>query len=177
MTLLDRIRKIHGKLILFIIERSMDDEIVVYHALRQGNTLVGPKVDCFWLNKADLKKPEEMSAKAKELFFGADVKIIGGKYKMVVASCPQKVITLHLRKSGAVVAKTLLKNKESIVDHLSVVIEQPSTLSIPQATSMTIHGTHNKDPVSQRIPITEEMRSKFDISSFLPGVSQLWTNE
>lgn len=175
MSVLERLRAIHGHTILFYIERSMDSEIVVYKAQRQGNNLVNAKVTCFWSNLKNLEAVDEVSEKAQDIFFGSNVKKIDNQYKMVVTAYPNKVISLHLKKSGKVLAKAIIKGKEAKLEKLYIKIEQPSTLSLPQATAMVIYGIHKKgERVREKLEVTEDIRRKFDISSFLPGVGSFF---
>jgi hypothetical protein len=165
----DNIMSILGNSTLFYIERSLDREIVAYEAVRKGSILSHPFVDVYWTNSERLGKRESVGDRAKELFFGIEVKKTENKYKMFIASLPTKIITLHLKKSGAVVAKTVIDGKEAKV--IKIFVNMDSTaLGLPMVTSLTVYGEHKKRIVQEEIEITDDIRNKFDVSSFLPNL-------
>ena len=166
----NQIMTVLGQSTLFYIERSLDREIVVYEANRKGNILSHPFVDVYWTNTGLLSKRESVSDKAKELFFGVKVKKDNSKYKMYISSLPSKIITLHLKKSGKVIAKSVVNGKEAKIYKIYVKIEKSTTLGIPVVTSLTVYGEHKKRLVSEEMEITDDIRNRFDVSSFLPNL-------
>lgn len=166
----NQVMTVLGQSTLFYIERSLDRDIVVYEANRKGNILSHPFVDVYWTNTGLLSKREPVSDKAKELFFGVKVKTDNSKYKMYISSLPSKIITLHLKKSGKVVAKSVVNGKEAKIYKIYVKIENSTTLGIPVVTSLIVYGEHKKRLVSEEMQITDDIRNRFDVSSFLPNL-------
>lgn len=164
-----QVTEVLGQTTLFYIERSLDSEIVVYEANRSGNILNPPFVDLYWTNYLALNKREVVSTKAQELFFGVKVKKEDGKHKICMAALPSKIITLHLKKNGSVVAKTVINGKEAKIYKIFANMETKGIL--PVVTSLTIYGEHKKQLVSEEMDITEDIRDSFDVSSFLPSLS------
>ena len=150
---------------LFYVERSFDTDLVVYEAVRSGNVLLAPFVDLYWTNMDNMMKREAVSQKAQDMFFGFQIKKEGTKYKICIAALPSKVITLHLKKSGAVIPKAIIDGKESTVLRIYVQCTTPK-VGIPTVSSLTIYGEHKKLPVSEEVVVTDEMREQFDITSF-----------
>lgn len=151
---------------LFFIELSSDKQIVVYEANRVGNVLKEPFVDVYWSNFKNLTDREELSEKVKRLFFGVQVKIEKGLYKMFIASLPSKIVTLHLKTSGKVVAKSIINGKEARVYKIFVNVNN-SILGLPVVKSLIIYGEHKKRLVSEEIHITDNIRKKFDMSNLV----------
>jgi hypothetical protein len=166
----DKVMDVLGKNCLFYVERSIDREIVVYEAKRDGTVLNSPFVDNYWTNINLLHKREAVSKRANSLFFGVEVKKQKHQYKMYIYAIPTKIITLHLKKSGKTVAKSIINGKEAKIFKIYVNIENSSSL-IPVVTSLTIYGEHKKRIVSEEIKITDDIRNRFDVSSFLPNLS------
>lgn len=150
---------------LFYIQRSIDRQIVVYEAKRIKNALVAPLVDLYWSN-LDQPRRGKVGAKAQEIFFGVKARKIGtGKYQMVVNAFPAKSITVHLRKSGRCVAKTVIDGKEAKLHRIYV--EMSSRMGLPTVDAMWLYGTHKDENVKEKINVTPEMRSRFDVSSLV----------
>lgn len=158
-----------GAKTLFYVARSIDKEIVVYEARRKGDVLTDDYVDVHWSREDEPQRREVVSQKAQDTFFGATVEKDGTKYKMSISALPSKLITIHLKKSGAVVAKTVINGQESRVKFIQVDFE--NTGLIPEVVSLTVHGEHRKVPVSESIELTEAIRGRFDVTSFLPNLN------
>lgn len=154
-----------GETCLFYIERSIDRDIVVYNATRNGNILVHPFVETYWSDWSNLKKHEEVSDKAKELFFGLKYRKHEGKHEIAINSLPKKKITLHLRKSGRVVAKTIINNKEAKIMKIFIDMTKNS-FGIPEVDCLIVYGMHKNQIVSEKIIITDEIKNRFNVSAF-----------
>ena len=164
-----------GNLALFYVQRSMDDEIVMYRAKREGNVLNPPYVDLFWTNVEALHTQQEVGAKAQEMFFGCKVRKQGiGKYDMLVNAMPDKLLTIHLRKSGKCVVKTVINNKESHLQKIYVEMTTTS-LGLPTVKHLLVYGKHKDIIECETIHVTEEMRQRFDVTNFLPSFTSLLT--
>jgi hypothetical protein len=160
------------KTMLFYIERSIDTDIVVYEADRHGNTLQGNCVDIFWTDSEDINKREDVSQTAQDLFFGVRIeKEQKGTYKMCLAAMPSKIMRIHLKKSGKVVAKTIIDGKEARI--FKIYAQMSETTRIPSVDSLTIYGEHKKELVCETLEITDEIRKRFDVKNLIPGMQTI----
>ena len=167
------------KTLLFYVGRSFDRQVVAYRAVR---TVVGqlepPFVEMYWTSIDSLHTVRDnVSEKTKELFFGFKIIRKGSQYKMCINALEEKNITLHLKKSGRVTAKAIIAGKEATICKIYVMFQKPqSSLGIiPTAISIDIYGIHRGAEVTESIPITDEMRSRFDVRSFLPKFNSLFS--
>lgn len=142
----------------------LQDYVVCYEAVRVGDKLKEPFVKTFWKH-IETGEISHMSRLHSELFFGACVTKDGLRYKMKIKSFPERVITIHLKKSGSVVAKSRVDGKESRIKYIKVFTEK-SFLGIPKVVSCTLFGVHKKKDVKENIIFTESQKSRFNINLF-----------
>jgi hypothetical protein len=156
------------KRVIFTVEKSTDKkEVVVYEAIRVQNALADPFIDIFWKKTGDSKK-HPISVMAIAMFFGFTIRQEKNVYVMSVNALPHRLITVHLKKSGDVVAKTVIDGKESRLERIVINLDGTGLM----AESMTVHGVHKHQPVQEVIAVTSSMKSKFISSiSSLPNLS------
>jgi hypothetical protein len=152
---MDKYRRAFGANLLFVIERSLDQDVVVYRAQRPkaDGKLVDPFVEVFWTKQNDLAYRKRVSELALTHMFGARVEPQANRYKMVIKALPDQLITLHLKKSGKTVAKTVLNHQETRLDRVFVDVSVASGI-----TGLTAYGVHNKQAVQHKIPPTAAMK-------------------
>lgn len=160
----NRIRTVLGDRVLFHVERSTDNHVVIYEALREGNVLNPPFVDLYWSKKRSLSTRSEVGSKAREYFFGIKARKKSlGKYDMIVAAIPSRMIHVSLKKSGKCVAKTVIEGKMCKMDRILLTMGEMSAFGIPYVDEITVFGTFNGAEVSETIVVTEEMKKKFSL--------------
>ena len=156
-----------GEGVLFTVSRSIDDDLVVYKAVRHGNSLIEPFVDTYWTKKKNLKSQESMSDKAKRMFFMPTVKLFPEGYRLVVKALPDRVLTLHLKKSGKVLAKGIISGKQARIENVHVEVSTEASL-LPKVEYVLITGTHKHEQISEKVPVSASFQEQYDVSSFLP---------
>lgn len=166
---LDQVRAEMGPNYLFCVERSVDTEIVVYKVCRHKNVLISPLVDLFWTKSDDLQYREAVGVLAQEKFFGVKVRKDAnkaGRYQMLVASMPLKLIDLQLKKNGTCSATGLINGQPASLTRVYVEMSK-TKIGIPIVHNLFIHGKDKKtqQPLVEQIVITDEMRRKFDITN------------
>ena len=150
---------------LFYIERSSDQDVVVYRALRKGNVLYSPFIDIYQSNTKDRTYRKDIPENMRNTYFGATVTPSGKTYNMIISAMPSKPITLHLKKTGTVIAKTTVNGKEARIHKIRVQID--NMIGIPTVRSLTIHGEHKKKMYTESMDISEFIRN-FDVSKIIP---------
>lgn len=160
---------------LFYIERSIDTEIVVYRAKREGNKLARGGVEVHWSDCTDLEKKVELSKQALDMFFGVEcVKTPNAStYDMSISAMSDRMITLHLKKKkNMVVAKAVLDGKQARLLKIRVNIDK-SILGIPNVYSLVAYGLHKGEVVEETIEVTKEIRGRFDMASLVSKLPML----
>jgi len=173
---------------LFYICNKFDDDCIIYRANRQGNTLLQPIVSCFavnYLTNKPIKIPEDIM----EILFTCNSRSTSSKavYQTVVASMPEKVISLHLKKQkpnescGSVEAKLKVSSEPSAVQLLCVEVQQPTLRSIPtgfilhcQKTVVLPNGQKSKKIVQSLLSVDEQMKANLKACSLRAGFSSLF---
>jgi hypothetical protein len=168
---LEEVKAVLGNNVLFFIERSLDNDIVIYEAVREGNMLAEPLVDIFWTSQKDFKRKDPVGKKAQELFFGLKARKMGsGKYQMIVASMPKKIINIHVKPSGRCIAKAVIAKKEARVIKIYVEMSTRGPLNVPTVDALHIYGYHKGVVIPEKIDVDDEMRKRFDVSNFIPNL-------
>ena len=142
-----------GKHTLFVIERNRDDQLVVYTGLRTGNEL--RTIDAYWTTNQNPLSRVEIGPQAKEMFYDTRLRSSQkrGLYHMKVKAFPDRVINLYLLKNGGVTAKAVIDGREAKIEKFYYHVEGTTV------TKMVVHGTFNKQPVSELIPVPATMQN------------------
>ena len=85
--------------------------------------------------------------------------------QLTIHCLPDRPIMLHLKKSGAVVPKVILSNKECTL--YKVYVEIDSSAPLPRITGVWIIGTHKGQLVQEQVQITDKMLERFSPQNFL----------
>lgn len=150
----------------------IEDYVVCYEALRVGDILREPYINVFWKKRSDNEKIEHMSKTYKDLFFGVSIIKEGIRYKMRMKSFPDKCVTLHLKKSGAVVAKTSISGKEAKIEYIRIYV-QKNFLGFPKITSCTVYGVHKKLNIQEHIRFTDKQVASFNFSNIATNLKNV----
>lgn len=154
--------------VLFVIERNIDDELVVYQAVmnEKKDDIVGIKM--WWSKQSNLAEKEDVGEAAKRIFYGPQLrKVKRGQYLMQV-NClmdeknPQ-IIDLRIKKSGHVVPYVTIKDKRCQLHKIFIDI----TLAPPSLNGLYITGEFQGNTMNLKVPVTPEMVSQVDFSEFL----------
>jgi hypothetical protein len=151
---------------LFLIENPSDTRIVMYQAERKDDILLFPYVTNFYTE--DFKTKEKVDPIIQEKFFGCvSAKIPNkSKYNMTINALPDKIITVHLKKSGKCVAKTILNGLECKL--IKIYVESKIENKIPKlGTYFHLYGIHKKKLIIQKILIPEDLKNKLGVTSFV----------
>lgn len=158
----------HGDHVLFCITRDTDSSMVVYKALRYDNILMEPFAECFRSNTSDYRRDSEISDTMKALFFGSQTsQVTKAVFQMMINAFPGKVITLHLKKSGRVVATMDIDGAHDALLQTIHVRMGRTMLGMPDVVAVELFGLHKKTkaPVSETINVTDDMRKSVDVTS------------
>ena len=158
-----QIRKRLGNHLLFYIQRSIDSYGIVYRAVRQNDVLVPPFIDISWIDLNNFQQLELHETLKTSLFGFTCQQEKHGIYN-VRMNINNRSFKIHLKKSGACVAKGVIDNKMSKITHMYVDMHR-NALSIPVVTGLTLYGVHKKRPVSEYMEITESMRNQVQIQN------------
>lgn len=107
-----------GPNILFIVERNLDNQIVVYTYELSPDKRSIKGITTHWTSYDNLSERSEMSDTTRRMFYGVtsleEIKL--GHYRMRIACIPEDdekmFIDLHIKKSGKVVPKVAIAGKE-----------------------------------------------------------------
>jgi hypothetical protein len=157
-----------GNNTVFIIERSMDEEVVVYQALIDDKKeMTG--MNMFWTKGGNWAEREPVGEKAKALFYGIQKERIKRGHFRILLNCFQtdpenpRFIDIHIKKSGAVVAKGKINNKLCTLQ--KVVVDYQ--MFPPKMNAMSVCGTFKGEKVVESIPINQDLVSQIDLSGIL----------
>lgn len=162
-----------GKDILFVIERNLDEDIVVYTAKLNADRTELIGVDMFWTKHSNWAHNEPVSESTKRVFYGVVFKKIDDRkdvkhnlYRMSV-NCMRETcfIDIHVRK-GKVCAKSVFGKRECTLKKIFVELSAMP----PDLKGLWIHGTFNGNPESCEIKVNRSLIDSIDISDFMPGL-------
>jgi hypothetical protein len=165
---------------LFVIERNIDDDLVLYESelSPNGKELVGVKMS--WVKHSNWSERGPVSEEAKRVFYGITKrKIKTGLYRIQLNCCmdtsnecksDDRFIDLHIKKSGKVIPKVLLRGKECTLQKIYTDI----TKFPPSINGLWITGTFgkgdHKEILEERMHIDPGIVNRVDLSDFLPGL-------
>jgi hypothetical protein len=154
---------------LFYIERSIDTDIVVYEAVRVGNTLQAPYVASYHTTSERPTVRTTLAATPLASLLECMVHKEGPRYKMALAVLPSRTLSLHIRKvPGVVHAKTKLHHTECRL--LKIYIEMTQQFGIPTGiTSVTAYGQQDQLFFTEEIPVAQLALPSFDLASLFTG--------
>lgn len=164
------IRNALGPQVLFVIERNIDEDLVVYEAELTADKRALKGVKIYWTKKSNLSYMDPVSDRSKDLFY--DVKLSKcpkskALYFMRVqclqsASDKEHVIELHIKKSGRVVPKMVIGG------HLCRLQKVYTDLSRapPSVNGLWVEGEFNHETFSDEVQVDRSMFGQF-ITSFL----------
>lgn len=161
-------RKILGPTSLFIIERNLDEDIVVYEAVlsSNGQELVG--VNMFWTKQNNWAERVPVSESAKNMFYGVKThKLKKGLYRMqlncLVGEEKPVFVDLHIKKSGRVVPTIVINEKECVLEKIYTTL----TTMPPSISSLWIIGTFKDRVLETQLHISQNIIDRIDISDFI----------
>lgn len=161
--------------IVFVIERNIDDDVVVYEAVLSADKtkLVGFKI--WWTKLGNYAHHEEVSDRAKAIFYDVEIQPVKRGVYRVLLKCLKNdtdtpmdpyFIDIHIKKSGRCVAKSIVAGKECTLRKIYADL----TKLPPTINGMWVHGTFNDAPVCEKIAINPNLIDRVDISSFMPSM-------
>lgn len=163
-----QVLKAVGRDALFVIERSLDDNLVVYTADHNESSKTIRGCDMYWIKAHNASDRCPMSAQAKEVFYRAEIEPSKNKknrYIMTVTAIPGKPIELQYTKKGKIVPKVVIGGVKRT---LRKVFAEVAVLPIPNLSKLTVFAV-GKDGTeyTEEIPITQGMRDSIDVSMFI----------
>lgn len=156
---------------LFRITVNISDEnrCVLYRYHRLGTSLEPPYVStAFYAKGLGIFTDVDSASDSVKNFMNtiAEPKVQPGegrRYKMIINGLPGKLFTIHLKKSGAVVAKTVLSGKESRVTEVRVTCDDGT---IPDVVGIDIHGIHQGNQIHESVELTPELKKILDFRNY-----------
>ena len=154
---------------LFTIDRAHDDKKVVYRCFRKGKELVPPYVSCVATRLSAPVERIDIPTEVQQLIFNATSRPTSSKavYETIIAALPDRVISLHLKKSGAVIPTVLICDHEE-ARLLNVTVEQKTETSMP--TKIILYGMvfiknesgqRQQKLVVEEVPVTPGMQATY----------------
>ena len=152
-----------GEKLLFFVSHSIDSDIVVYKAIRKNNELT--RIDHYTTSRANYSKILPIEDEYKDSFMPHLTQKEGEKGYQLRIEAFDRPISLHLKKSGNVVAKTTLIRVDaagkssgicSRVFHIRLDYEKGMLGTLTPST-VHIYGQHSSQQVSEKIQVTSEM--------------------
>lgn len=162
---------------LFHVENDIDNNILVYNALKsniQKGILCPPYIEITWIDKLNsIQKPIPQHIQNSFLGFRILQDPNTSRYKLHTQFLPTKIITIHMKKSGSVIAKCILNNKECVLNYIK--IHTTKILNVPtDMQKFTIYGTHTntnheKMTISETHDISVSIRKDLKSNFFSIG--------
>lgn len=167
--------------LLFYIQRSTDDQIIVYEALRKGDKLVAPYVANYWSKENSPEFKEDIDKTLKDLFFGIDIVPDGKRYKMKIKACPTQ-LSLRLNTNGTVLAKSIMdmningEIKQVECRIFKIYMDCEYYMNMPCPTSITVYGTHKTSVVCKKFPVNQQTRESYCKRYLARKITNVTTN-
>lgn len=152
---------------LFRLKRNYDSTQIVFFCFRDGNELVSPNVTCCYADgDRDPGHGTEVESSMRPYFYDSDTwaKTSKSTYEFSVPAFPDYTITLHLKKSGAVVPKCVLGGKECTVKTVNARFD--TLAGYPKIEDVTIEGTHKKRPMQTTIDVPSDIRRQINSANW-----------
>ena len=167
----EEILKTLGNSALFIVERNLDTEVVVYNCELSPDKTEVKGVNMHWSRYDNLMDRSEMGETAKNMFYGVKLqKLKRGVHRVRLACAPDDdenaFIDLHIKKSGTVIPKVIIDNKECTL----LKIYTDLTRMPPRMNALWIVGKFKDDVLFKNVPIDPDMINRFDMNSLLPSL-------
>ncbi len=162
---------------LFFLERTIDQDILIYGIpYRSGENFepIGAKLEMWRGNKMN---PNRVRSFVDNKYFDCRLKFDREKKQWYgKTDILQHRMTLHPRRNDKIIVKTIVEvhsKKESAEQFrllkIKVVYENRTI------KHYIMYGIRNKDPVSYKINLPEEMKSQFETNLFLGHIGNLLT--
>lgn len=114
---LETVRKSRGENVLFFIERSIDNYVVIYEAVVVNGTLAG--IDVYWTYSTNLGQKDTMSPEAKQHFFQPE--LIEKKddkntryWELRIECIKNRTLTVHEKKGKFTVKCVMNQGKQKM---------------------------------------------------------------
>lgn len=157
--------------IVFVAHMKGYPDVVAYIADREENTLHGLKP--VWIRRGKPSQREDLGAFARSVFGPTVTKVNKSTYHVTIASMPERVITLKLKKRqngepkkfpGRVVA--YVEGEDGKADLILREVVSEVQKAPPDLKKMTAVCESKKtgERIEREIVVTPDMKSKFDIS-------------
>jgi formamidopyrimidine-DNA glycosylase len=149
-----------------MVENPIDPRIMIYSADRVDKKLVNEMVTNYIIDPKHVHKKNTVTE--KKLLSCTVQKIKGkAKYQLLFHSMPNQIITIHLKKNGKCVAKSILDGKECTLQKIFVELTK-NRLGLPQlGEHIILYGTHHKQLICEKVKILDSVKQQFGLTSFL----------
>jgi len=163
----DELIKSLGNDTLFVIERNIDVDVVVYQAKLNADKTELAGVQMFWTKQHNWAEREEVTESAKTVFYGVEMQRIKRGLYRIQLNCfsdSQHFIDLHIKKSGAVIPKVLIQGKECTLKKIYADV----VMFPPNVNGIWVHGMFKDEPISEKIEVSRSFIDRIDLSDFMP---------
>lgn len=148
---MDNIDSYRPKNCLFLVERDIDDHLVLYTAITSSDGKRIKKVDVSWSSLSNIGQMDEMSDKVKDNIFGV-TPVAMKPYSFKVKVFQEKNIECHVRQSLHITTKCIINNKECKLLKIYVKL---SKFPFPKINEIIVYGLFKDQIESESLEIPD----------------------
>ena len=154
---------------LFVIERNIDEELVVYKILLNEKKDDVTGISMFWTKSSNLADYTPMTEAAKTMFYGVQTQMVKRGVHRMQVNClsgqkRNRNIELHIKKSGKVIPKIAIGGKECTLLKIYIDI----TKFPPGINGLWVQGKFKDEILEERLEIDASIMDRVDLSDFMP---------
>lgn len=165
--------QLFGHSALFLIERNIDEDVVVYQVQLNETRDEIKGITCTWAKASNASETTPVSDLAKTVFYGVRYqRLKRGVYRMQIA-CSQQFIDLHIKKPDKVtgvvrvVPKVLINGKECTLTKIYTDI----TTFPPSLKGLWVQGRFKDELLQEEIRVDPDVVNKINFDDFLPKLA------